>query len=158
LAVLVCSPRALAKAASFADTRYYNSLLTIAKHGEQNQNSYTPNVLAIYALGHHLALCPPVAESSQALQVRSNKYYEFVANHPLLTPLVERTASQSPTVLAVKASPEALARLKAAALAQNMQLGNGYGVWKETTFRIANFPAYTEDDQNRLLAVLAEVK
>lgn len=158
LAVLVCGPRALAKAAAVGDTAHYNSLLTIAKHAENNQTSYTPNVLAIHVLGRHLALTQPVALAEAALRARAQRYYAFVDAHPLLRPLVTRTASQSPTVVAIEAAPETQARMKAAAQEAGILLGAGYGPWKASTFRIANFPAYTDADQDRLLTVLDTIR
>lgn len=158
LSVLVCGPRAMAKAAEIGDTAHYNSLLTIAKHAENNQTSFTPNVLGIHVLGRHLALTQSVAEGEVALRARAARYYAFVEAHPLLAPLVTRTASQSPTVIAVEAAPETQARMKAAAQEAGMLLGSGYGPWKAGTFRIANFPAYTDEDQNRLLNVLDAIR
>ena len=158
IGVLICSPRAMEKAKALGEKAHYNSLLTLAAHAANHQTSFTPNVLAIAVLGRHLERMPPIAETEAAVRARAKRYYAFIESHPLLSPLVEREAFQSPTVIAVKAAPEAMARLKAAALAANMQLGSGYGPWKESTFRIANFPAYTAEDQNRLLQALSSVR
>ncbi len=154
LAVLVLSPRAIARAEALGDTRHYNSLLTLLHHARKNQTSYTPNVLAIAVLGRHLERCPGIAETEASIRARAEVYYNWLAQHPALAPLVASTALQSPTVVAVAASPATLASHKEAALAQGMRLGNGYGPWKESTYRIANFPAYTANDQARLLAAL----
>jgi phosphoserine aminotransferase len=53
--------------------------------------------------------------------------------------LVSYASLRSPTVITLKTSDPI--ELNKRALAQKMILGNGYGVWKEITVRIANFPA-----------------
>jgi phosphoserine aminotransferase len=156
LAVLVCGPRAIAKAHEIG-AKHYNSIPVLAKYAANNQTSYTPNVLSIYILGQHLMRTAPVRESEASLFARAAKYYAFANEHPLLTPLVKRKANQSPTVVAFEAAPDTLSRMKAAALAQGLMLGNGYIPWKDSTFRIANFPAYSDEDQNRVLGVLRNV-
>lgn len=155
LAILVLSPRAIARAEALGDTRHYNSLIALLQHARQNQTSYTPNVLAIAVLGRHLERCPGIAETEATICARAQVYYDWVARHPALAPLVTTPALQSPTVVAIAAAPDTLASHKEAALAQGMRLGNGYGPWKDSTYRIANFPAYTAGDQARLLAALS---
>jgi phosphoserine aminotransferase len=51
---------------------------------------------------------------------------------------------QSPTVLCVEAQPSIVAYIKKQAAKKGYTLGEGYGTLKETTFRIANFPAHKE--------------
>jgi len=157
LAVFICGPRAIEKAQVVNDTAHYNSLLTLAKFAQANQTSFTPNVLAIYVLGQYLDLIPPVVASEPELRARAERYYRFIESHPLISPLVTRVESQSPTVVPVACEPVVQQRMKEAALAEGMLLGAGYAPWKESTFRIANFPAYTDEDQNRLLAVLEQI-
>jgi phosphoserine aminotransferase len=67
-----------------------------------------------------------------------------------LKALVENPENQSLTVVTVKTDTDTLAQTKSAALAEGIQLGSGYGTWKPDTFRIANFPAHTEADFNKL--------
>jgi len=157
LAVIICGPRALAKAHEIG-AKHYNSIPVMEKYAANNQTSYTPNVLSIYILGQHLMRTAPVRESEVALYSRAARYYAAAEAHNLLTPLIKRKANQSPTVIAIEAKPDTLSRMKAAALSQGLMLGNGYIPWKDTTFRIANFPAYTDEDQARVLAVLESVQ
>ena len=64
--------------------------------------------------------------------------------------LVPDPEQRSDTVIAVGGEPEAIRAVKEAALRAGIQLGNGYGAWKETTFRIANFPALDDDEIAKL--------
>jgi phosphoserine aminotransferase len=54
---------------------------------------------------------------------------------------------RSDTVLAIEAQPAVVKHIKQIMEAQGITLGNGYGAWKDTTFRIANFPAISEADR-----------
>jgi phosphoserine aminotransferase len=44
----------------------------------------------------------------------------------------------------LEGEPDLIDGVKAEAKAQGILLGAGYGKWKSSTFRVANFPAYTE--------------
>lgn len=70
-------------------------------------------------------------------------------------PLITNPVVRSSTVLAVEADPEKIREIKDAAMKEGILLGSGYGKWKETTFRIANFPAIQDADFQRLVQFLA---
>ena len=71
-----------------------------------------------------------------------------IESNKVLAWLVSNASLRSPTVITLRTSdPEVI---KNNALAQNMILGNGYGAWKDTTLRIANFPA-VDDIQFQIL-------
>jgi phosphoserine aminotransferase len=53
-------------------------------------------------------------------------------------------------VIAVETAPPVIAQLKEGAKREGIVLGNGYGAWKDSTFRIANFPALTAEEINSL--------
>ncbi len=65
--------------------------------------------------------------------------------------LIEREDLRLPTVLAFKGSTEKIQALHARCQANGIELGKGYGEWKKTTFRIANFPAHTKEDIETLI-------
>jgi phosphoserine aminotransferase len=60
--------------------------------------------------------------------------------------------------LAVKGDPELISGINAEDKDSGLLLGSGYGKWKSDTFRIANFPAYTDDQVNGLLRFLQKEK
>lgn len=60
--------------------------------------------------------------------------------------LINDTAIRSDTVIAVEGSEGDIKAIKSAAQQAGIMLGNGYGDWKNTTFRIANFPAITDGE------------
>ncbi|MDH5599391.1 MAG: alanine--glyoxylate aminotransferase family protein, partial [Cyclobacteriaceae bacterium] len=70
--------------------------------------------------------------------------------------LVHDQAIQSKTVLAIQTSTALLDQVKKTALKNGLLLGNGYGAWKNSTFRIANFPSITDDEMKLLLTFFEE--
>jgi phosphoserine aminotransferase len=58
----------------------------------------------------------------------------------------ELKSNFSPTVLTITATEKVIAKLKINAQNNGILLGNGYGKWKNTTIRIANFPAITDSE------------
>jgi len=56
--------------------------------------------------------------------------------------------------LALKGNPTVIQHIKHICLQNQIELGNGYGIWKENTVRIANFPSHTAADFDQLLNTL----
>ncbi|MDX1627519.1 MAG: alanine--glyoxylate aminotransferase family protein, partial [Fulvivirga sp.] len=61
---------------------------------------------------------------------------------------------RSKTVLPLYGSPEDIKSTKKAALQEGLLLGNGYGELKESTLRIANFPALKNKEVKLLRSFL----
>ncbi|GAB2794164.1 phosphoserine transaminase [Rhabdobacter roseus] len=142
LGVLVVSPRAVARAEERAERNHYNSLLFLRENFIQNQTPYTPNTLAIYLLGRVMQQVPPLAEVDAETHRRAADWYAFLAAQGFGL-LVTEPDVRSPTVVVVQSTPAEVTRLKAAASEAGIVVGSGYGTWKATTFRMANFPAIT---------------
>jgi phosphoserine aminotransferase len=123
----------------------YNELSFLIEKANQFQTTYTPNILGIYLLSKALDFIPTILVTSQKLEKRATDLYDFLEenNYKLL---VENKKVRSQTVLAVKLNEPKLSLLKQKAKQSNIILGNGYGQWKQNTFRIANFPQHTDKD------------
>jgi phosphoserine aminotransferase len=154
LAVLVCSPRALDRARQLSERDHYNSLLFLNENFQKFQTPYTPNVLGIYLLSRVLEGVPLITEVAARTRQRSLDWYQFLETETDWVPLVVNPTVRSDTVIAVQGTPERLAALKTRCQAAGITVGNGYGPWKDTTFRIANFPAIDDDEIEALKAVL----
>ncbi len=162
LAVLVYSSRALERAERINDRAHYNSLLFIHENFRQFQTPYTPNGLGIYCLMRVLQQVPPIAKVDARTQARADAWYTFFENELNQTPtsesrfrlLITEPGLRSRTVIAVEGSEADIKAIKEAAKEAGITLGNGYGQWKNTTFRIANFPAITDDEIEQLKAFL----
>ena len=160
LAVLIYSPDALRRAETIGENVHYNSLLFIHENFAKFQTPYTPNGLGIYCLMRVLEQVPPIAEIDAITKKRATDWYSFVdreiTNRFQL--LITDPAIRSDTVIAVAGSEADIAAVKKAAQKAGITLGNGYGDWKSTTFRIANFPAITDGEIDRLRQFLRDFR
>jgi phosphoserine aminotransferase len=157
LAVLVCSPKAIEKAKAINDQKYYNSLLFMHQNMLKNQTPYTPNVLNIWLLNKIMNLVQPIANIDKHLQTRAADVYNFMATQGYKTLISKQLAKElllSPTVLAFGGEPNFIVKFKEKLQAHQIVVGNGYGKWQATSFRIANFPAITDEDFEKLKEVI----
>ncbi|TDE16876.1 alanine--glyoxylate aminotransferase family protein [Dyadobacter psychrotolerans] len=142
MAVMVVSPAAIHRAEQVADRSFYNSLLFTRENFLKYQTPYTPNALGIYLLGRVMEHVAPIVNVASEIHERAREWYAFLPENGYEL-LVNHRSVQSDTVIAVQADREKVTRIKSMARQAGLQLGNGYGKWKETSFRIANFPAIT---------------
>lgn len=157
LAVLVYSPRALQRATELDENAHYNSLLFLHENFAKFQTPYTPNSLGIYLLNRVLKQVPPIAEVDELTIRRAAAWYRFFEQELADSPfrlLIANAAQRSDTVIAVEGTEADISAVKKAAKQAGLLLGNGYGDWKNTTFRIANFPAISEEEIEALKGFL----
>lgn len=165
LAVLIYSPAALARAEAIGENAHYNSLLFMHENFARYQTPYTPNGLGIYCLMRVLEQVPPIAEVDAITKKRAADWYAFFEQEMrespfqlLITdPADRRPSVRSDTVIAVKGTETDIKAVKAAAQQAGITLGNGYGDWKNTSFRLANFPAITDEEIETLKQFLLSV-
>ncbi|WP_224998231.1 aminotransferase class V-fold PLP-dependent enzyme [Cesiribacter sp. SM1] len=150
LALMVCSPRAVAAAEELGERNHYNSLLFMLDNARKHQTTHTPNVLNLYLLQRSLAERHTQAAVHRELVARQRQWLEFLRLQDHFEPLINNPVLQSTTILCLQGVPNEVSSLKAEALAQGFYLGNGYGPWKNDTFRIANFPAITTQEIEQL--------
>lgn len=154
MGVMICSPKALEKARQVKDILRYNSLLFIHENFEKYQTHYTPNTLGVYLLMRVMEQIEPISTIDQRTVKRAESLYQFLENETDWEPLVTTNATRSDTVIAVKGEPQSIAALKKEAISAGITLGNGYGEWKNNTFRIANFPAINDEEIEQLQSFL----
>lgn len=141
MAIMVCSPKAIDRALVINERNHYNSLAFMIEKMKDWQTTYTPNTLNIYLLNRILQQVSPIKIIDQMIRERARQYYHFCEKMTDLEVLSNLTSTRSATVISIKGSLNRIAYIKAQAAQQNIVLGNGYGDWKDTTFRLANFPA-----------------
>ena len=145
MGVMVVSPDAILKAESVGDRSFYNSFLFMRENFLKFQTPYTPNALGIYLLGRVMEHVEPIQQIAVDIHERAKDWYQFLADNGFEL-LVETEEVRSDTVIAVQAGRDRVTQIKSKAKLSGFQLGNGYGKWKETSFRIANFPAINETE------------
>jgi len=145
LGVMIVSPRAIHRAEEIGENGHYNSLLFIRDNFLKFQTPYTPNTLGIYLIGKVMKQVEHIDIISENIKQRAKNWYAFLAENGYEL-LVNNEAVRSDTVIAVFAEKARIAVLKKAAKQEGITLGNGYGKDKETSFRIANFPAISDEE------------
>ncbi|MCE6991680.1 aminotransferase class V-fold PLP-dependent enzyme [Dyadobacter sp. CY323] len=156
MGVMIISPNAVERALQVGEHKHYNSLLFMRENFLKFQTPYTPNTLGIYLLGKVMQQVPPIAEVDSLTRQRAAGWYAFLAEHHYEL-LVKNDPVRSDTVIAVRDTKERIAELKHFAKAEGITLGNGYGKEKEVSFRIANFPAISQDEIEILQNFLAKM-
>lgn len=155
LAVMIVSPRTeefLKEVRSI----HYNDLKNIITNGHLYQTTHTPNILGIYLLKQRLAGLSMELPYERIKNQMKYMYSYFEKNK--YTPLIKDKMFQSPTVLALKVSNDMeLKEIIQRSETAKIILGKGYGEWKNTTFRIANFPAHTEMDFEQLISFFSSL-
>ena len=150
LAVMICSPKAIKRALEIGEKDHYNSLISMVERMKDFQTTYTPNVLNIYLLMKVLEMVDPIHEMDRKTRAKAQNWYDFFKEVKGVELLVKNQEQRSATVIALKGKEDIISQVKKEAKEAGILLGNGYGNWKTTTFRIANFPAIEADDINKL--------
>jgi aspartate aminotransferase-like enzyme len=159
-AVFVCSPAALAKAATMKDRGYYFDFVEFQKNAEQNMTPSTPSIGHVYALASKLE--DIFAEGLEARFARhrqtSQLTRDWAAKHGFT--LFPEKGFESLTLTCVNngAKPGGrtvdVPKLQKLVKDQGFLIDGGYGKIKGTTFRISNMGDETESTMKQLYAAL----
>ncbi|WP_045687533.1 aminotransferase class V-fold PLP-dependent enzyme [Hymenobacter sp. AT01-02] len=155
LSVMLLSPRAIERMRKINERAHYNSLTAQYEKMLNFQTTHTPNVLGIYLLNRIIHDRPAIKVTHQHLVDRATKLYDYFDQATQLTPLITNPEARSTTVVGLKAPAPLIDEVKRRALAQGLQLGSGYGNWKPTSLRIANFPAIPDAAFEQLVQFFA---
>ncbi len=122
-----------------------------------NQTPSTPNVLGIYLLG---CVCDDMLERGadtirKETELKAELLYSFLEASENFDIAVKNEEHRSQTVV-VANTKVAPATINGYLANFNMQIGVGYGDYKNTQVRIANFPAISVSDVERLIDLLSE--
>jgi phosphoserine aminotransferase len=154
MAIMICSPRTIERAREINDRKFYNSLLFIHENFQKFQTHYTPNMLSIYLVKKLMQEVDNISVINEKLKLQANKWYDFFENKKVKC-LVENSEFRSDTVITVEGTEEEIKRIKALTKSHGITVGNGYGSWKNTTFRIANFPAIQDFEIEALMKIIS---
>ena len=156
LGIMICSPKALARAHELNQRKHYNDILLMEDNRKSFQTHYTPNVLSIYLMCRLTQTLPSLREIEQETYRKVALWENFWNTQPAwdLRFLIPEKALRLPTVLALTGPATEIDRIQSTCLQHGIELGKGYGEWKTNTVRIANFPSHTEADMHHLINVL----
>lgn len=139
LGIAVLSPAAARRAEEIGENGHYNSLIRMLENEAKDQTHLTPNILGIYLLYRTQEFSKTIDLIEGKIRKRFHYWTEFLEDYGEFNFLAENPLVRSPTVIAI-ASDKA-EKVKNQAEEAGITLGNGYGEWKSSSFRIANFPA-----------------
>jgi aspartate aminotransferase-like enzyme len=159
-AVFVCSPAALAKAATTKDRGYYFDFVEFQKNAEGSMTPSTPSIGHVYALSSKLD--DFFAEGLEARYARHQKTNQmtrdWAAKHGFT--LFPEKGYESITLTCINngAKPGGrtvdVAKLQKLVKDQGILIDGGYGKIKGTTFRLSNMGDETPATMNQLYAAL----
>jgi aspartate aminotransferase-like enzyme len=160
LAVFVCSPAALAKAATAKDRGYYFDFVEFQKNAEQSMTPSTPSIPHVFALSSKLdEFFAEGLENRYARHRKTNQMTrDWAAKHGFT--LFPEKGFESITLTCVNngAKPGGrtvdVAKLQKLTKDQGFLIDGGYGKIKGTTFRISNMGDETEATMSQLYAAL----
>jgi aspartate aminotransferase-like enzyme len=160
LAVFVCSPAALEKAAAMKDRGYYFDFVEFQKNSEQSMTPSTPTIGHVFALASKME--DIFTEGPEVRYARHRKTNSMVrawaARHGFT--LFPETGFESLTLTCVNngAKPGGkvvdAAKLQKLVKDQGFLIDGGYGKIKGTTFRISNMGDETEATMTVLIDAL----
>lgn len=159
-ALFVCSPAALAKAATAKNRGYYFDLVEFQKNAEQNMTPSTPSIAHTYALGSKLdEFFIEGLENRYARHRKTNQMTrDWAAKHGFTLFPDKGFESLTLTCINNGAKPGGrvvdVAKLQKLTKDQGFLIDGGYGKIKGTTFRISNMGDETEATMNQLFAAL----
>ncbi|NJM94204.1 MAG: alanine--glyoxylate aminotransferase family protein [Cytophagales bacterium] len=136
----------------------YHSLPSLIGQAEKNQTPETPNVLGIYLLAKVAQdmLDRGVETLRKETEFKAGMLYYTAQNHPKLRPFVQTEKWRSKTVIVAEVedgSTPVIDALKA----KGLTVGAGYGSFKSSQIRIANFPAHSKEQMQLLIDALNEL-
>ncbi|MGV3558340.1 aminotransferase class V-fold PLP-dependent enzyme [Larkinella arboricola] len=136
----------------------HHNLPTLWKNFQNYETPATPNVLFIYLLGKIAQDFNRIGIETvrKETEEKARMLYKFIESHPEFSPFVKEERHRSRTVVVAntqKPSADVISKAKEAGLV----VGSGYGQFKETQIRIANFPATNTEQISQLIDVLGQV-
>lgn len=130
----------------------HNDLPTLWKNALNNETPATPNVMGIYLLGK-------VAEDFNKIGVKAMRketeqkadlIYKFIESTSGFSPFVAEKKYRSQTVVVADTEAPSADIIKAIK-EKGMVIGSGYGKYKASQLRIANFPATSLEQVQSLI-------
>ncbi len=158
LGVWILNQRCIEKAkqvASKRSTGTYHTVESMLSKAIVNQTPETPNVLNIFLLGKVIEDMNKTgaAEIRKSTERKAKQVYDYLANSKNFEVFVKNEAQRSQTTIVAntKMTP---AEVNKRLAPFDMAVGSGYGNYKEKQIRIANFPAHSEAQIEKLVTTL----
>ncbi len=159
LGVLIVNERCIEKAKSLKEKNIrigsYHNFLSLDENAVKFQTSETPNVLTIYLLGRVCEMLNNygIEKIRSETEEKSGMLYEFFDSHSKFGTFVKQKKDRSKTIVVADVG-ESLTAIKKSLREEGFVIGSGYGKFKDTQVRIANFPMHKIDDVKKIISAL----
>jgi phosphoserine aminotransferase len=124
----------------------YHTIPSLQAHALKNQTPETPNVLSIFLLGKVIQdmLRKGIGTIRKETDYKAAVLYQELSNHSLLSAFVKERELQSKTVIVADCGQHTE---KVSMLLQSKGLfpGDGYGSFRKSQLRFANFPTHSKE-------------
>lgn len=133
----------------------HNDLPTLWKNSLNNETPATPNVMGIYLLGKVAEDLNKigVATIRKETEQKAALLYKFLEKQSGYSLFVKEKTHRSQTVIVTNTDAPSSDIIKVAK-EKGMVIGSGYGQFKASQLRIANFPATSTEQIEKLIEVL----
>lgn len=159
LGVWLVNERCLEKAERLAATGKsigsYHSLPSLVSFEKKNQTPETPNVLAIYLLAqvvqdfNRLGISKIRSET----EYKATLLYQTLTASGMASPFVKDESARSKTVIVADCGNN-LQHIVKVLQSKELYPGDGYGKFKSTQLRFANFPTHSKEQYELLVDTL----
>ena len=161
LGVWIVNEKCLAKAEQIRNQYSigaHNDLPTLWKNALKHETPATPNVMGIYLLGKIAEEFNQIGVSDMRKETerKAALIYKFIEKQPGFSAFVQQKAYRSQTVVVANTEMPSADIIKAVK-AKGMVIGSGYGEFKSTQLRIANFPATSTEQVEMLIKELGSL-
>jgi phosphoserine aminotransferase len=136
-------------------TGSYHNISSFQAHAIKNQTPETPNVLGIYLLGKVIQdmLRRGITAIRRETEYKAAILYQELENHSSLRPFVKEKDLQSKTVIVADCG-EHTDRVAKVLQENGLFPGDGYGGFKKSQLRFANFPTHSKEQFELLVDTL----
>jgi len=133
----------------------YHNFPVLLGYEAKHQTPETPNVLGLYLLGR---ICDSYIKQGierirEETDEKADAIYSFFEKHGTYHPFVKNAAWRSKTTIVID-TPEGSGPVTKTLADNGFIVSSGYGKFKDTHIRIANFPSQTLEDTQRMLKLL----
>jgi phosphoserine aminotransferase len=150
-----CLTRAEALLSKGVSIGSYHNLPSLHAHAVKNQTPETPNVLSIYLLGKVVQdmLRRGINTIRKETEYKAAILYRELEAHSLLRPFVNESELRSRTVIVADCG-EHTERVTRLLQSKGLHPGDGYGSFKKSQLRFANFPTHSKEQFELLVDTL----
>ena len=133
----------------------YHTIPSLHAHALKNQTPETPNVLGIFLLSKVIQdmLRKGIGAIRKETEYKAAILYQEFDQHPILKPFVTEKELQSRTVLVADCG-EQTDRIAKLLQSRGLYPGDGYGAFKKSQLRFANFPTHSKEQFEFLVDTL----